>query len=105
MTPVEKAATDGNVELFNDLLAQLKDVPPPAPTGPADIFNPSALSQADDTVQPEQELVAVRRSLAEAEAEPQGRSVLIKALRAKVAALEGTLAAHRKGVSAQGHEA
>ena len=29
MTPVEKAATDGNVELFNELHAQLKDTPPP----------------------------------------------------------------------------
>jgi len=104
MTPVEKAAADGDVEVFEELLVQLKDVPPPPLTGPADIFNPSALSQADDAAQSERELATVRRSIAEAEAHPQGRGVLIKALRAKAVALEGALVARRMGMTAGGRE-
>lgn len=104
MTPVEKAAADGNAELFNDLLAQLKDTPPPAPTSPGDIHNPMAftlplatqMSQevaGDALAQPNQELTALMRSLADAERAPAGRSVLITSLKRKIEGVHGEMAA------------
>ncbi len=104
MTPVEKAATDGNVELFNELLAQLKDTPPPTPTSPSDIHNPMAFTPAvatmmsketkgDALAQLNQELAILMRSLADAERAPKGRSVLLTSLRRKIESVRGEMAA------------
>lgn len=104
MTPVEKAAADGNVELFNDLLARLKDTPPPAPTSPGDIHNPMAFTPAlatmmsrepagDELAQLDQELSILMRSLVDAERAPTGRSVLLTSLKRKIESVRGEMAA------------
>jgi hypothetical protein len=95
MTAVERAAVDGNVALFDELLATVKDSSPPPPH-PDALFNPAALTtegvlrMRETTGQLGQlghELIGLSRRLAEAQRAPKGKGVAIRALKGEIAAV------------------
>lgn len=92
MTAVEHAAVDGNVALFDELLAAVKDSPPPPPH-PDALFNPVAMTteavmrMRETTGQLGHELIGLSRRLAEARRAPKGKGVAIRALKGEIDAV------------------
>ncbi len=98
MLPEERALADGDTERMREIVDAKSDMPLPDPPSPAFIFNRAAAG--DGTASAASHLVALRQRMADLEGQldaalvhKDGRNVVIRSLKAQIAALTEEMAA------------